>query len=154
MSETEVKPTREELLQRLKNKKKQVELHRMTKKNRETTLEKLETKAKSEQEEMMNQLKKCTPEQLKAFGLNEEMISQLLKNNQVEGTEGSEGAVGTEDLPKEIPTTQPVNSLQDTSCQTPLDPQTKTAIDNIFDIPNIHIPKMTAPSNKQNVNTI
>ena len=96
MSDAEVKPTREELLLKLRNKKKQVELHRMTKKNRESTLEKLETKAKSEQEEMMNQLKKCTPEQLKAFGLNQEMIDQLFKNAQpaeaVEAVEPVEAA--------------------------------------------------------------
>ena len=154
MNTAETKPTREELLQKLRNKKKQVELHRMTKKNRESTLEKLETKAKSEQEEMMNQLKKCTPEQLKAFGLNQEMIDQLLKNDQVEGTEETVDADNTLDLQTQLQTSDPENNLQETPVEMPLSPQTKTAIDNIFDIPDIHVPKMTIPSNRQNVNTI
>ena len=154
MSETEVKPTREELLQKLKNKKKQVELHRMTKKNRESTLEKLETKAKTEQEEMMNQLKKCTPEQLKAFGLNQEMIDQLLKNDQVEGTEvtPTEDKSISSEAPLPIP--QPENNLQKTPTEIPLSTKTKTSLDNIFDIPDIHVPKMMVPTNRQSVNTI
>jgi ATP-dependent protease Clp ATPase subunit len=108
----------------------------MTKKNRESTLEKLETKAKSEQEEMMNQLKKCTPEQLKAFGLNQEMIDQLLKKDVTTETEQAD------------------NKLHETSVETPLDSVTKSSLDNMFDIPDIKIPKMSTPINAQIINTL
>lgn len=135
MSDNSVKPTREELLQKLKNKKKQVELYRMTKKNRDTTLEKLENKAKVEKEEMMKQLKKCTPEQLKAFGLNDEMIAQLLKK----------------DEPEENPH-EPEIDLHQNDLHASHSSDNKKAIDNIFDIPDIHIPKMTVPVNSRIVN--
>jgi hypothetical protein len=136
MNNTEAKPTREELLQKLRNKKQQVGLHRMTKKNRECVLEKLETKAKSEQEEMMNQLKKCTPEQLKAFGLNDEMIDQILKKDATTETEQSD------------------DKLQEKEVETPLNSVIKSSLDNMFDIPDIKIPKMSAPINAQIVNTL
>ena len=142
MDNTEAKPTREELLQKLKNKKKQVELHRMTKKNRECTLEKLETKAKSEQEEMMNQLKKYTPEQLKAFGLNQEMIDQLLKKDVTTETE------------QPVQTQQSENKLEETAMELPLNSITKSSLDNMFDIPDIKIPKMSTPINAQIINTL
>ena len=135
MSDNSVKPTREELLQKLKNKKKQVELYRMTKKNRDTTLEKLESKAKAEKEEMMNQLKKCTPEQLKAFGLNDEMITQLLKKDETEENHQ-----------------EPEINLYQNDLHASHNSEHKKSIDNIFDIPDIHVPKMTAPVNSRIVN--
>jgi hypothetical protein len=144
MSDNTVKPSREELLQKLRNKQKQGEMHRMTKKNRDTKLEKLEAKAKSEQEEMINQLKKCTPEQLKAFGLNQEMIDQLLKKDQPEETQQQQ----------EETQQQQENELDENDLQKQLSSQTKLSIDNIFDIPDIHVPKMTVPINTQVVNNI
>jgi hypothetical protein len=144
MSDNSVKPSREELLQKLRNKKKQGEMHRMTKKNRDSKLEKLEAKAKSEQEEMINQLKKCTPEQLKAFGLNQEMIDQLLKKEQPEETQQHQ----------EETQVQQENEQDENDLQKQLSSQTKLSIDNIFDIPDIHVPKMTVPVNAQVVNNI
>ena len=151
MSDNTVKPSREELLQKLRNKQKQGEMHRMTKKNRDTKLEKLEAKAKSEQEEMINQLKKCTPEQLKAFGLNQEMIDQLLKKDQPEEIQQQQEE--TQQQPEETQQQQE-NELDENDLQKQLSSQTKLSIDNIFDIPDIHVPKMTVPINTQVVNNI
>lgn len=129
MNSSDTKLSREELLQKLKNKKKQNELHRMTKKNRECTLEKLESKAKLEQDEMMKQLKMCTPEQLRNFGLNEEQIQQILKK---------------EDNQENTQTNQ----------VEPVVNNTKSELENMFEIPDIKIPKMAAPINAQIVNTL
>ena len=154
MNTAETKPTREELLQKLRNKKKQFEIHRMTKKNRDVTLEKFETKAKTEQEQMMNELKKCTPDQLKAFGLNQEMIDQLFKNAQpAEAVEAVE-AVEPVEAAKAAKAVETENILQDNQLESPLSSGTKSMMNNIFDIPDIHIPKMTRPINLQSVNQV
>jgi hypothetical protein len=129
MNQNDTKLSRDELLQKLKNKKKQNQLHRMTKKNREGVLEKMESKAKLEQEEMMKQLKMCTPEQLRNFGLNEEQIQQILKKEEsVENSQSNQP--------------QPVVNTD------------KSEPDNMFEIPDIKIPKMAPPINAQIVNTI
>jgi hypothetical protein len=151
MNTAETKPTREELLQKLRNKKKQVEMHRMTKKNRDVTLEKFETKAKTEQEQMMNELKKCTPDQLKAFGLNQEMIDQLFKNVQADQ---ADQPVEPVEAVEAVEAVEPENILQENQVESPLILETKSMMNNIFDIPDIHIPKMTRPMNLQSVNEV
>lgn len=129
MNNTETKLSRKELIQKLNNKKKQNELFRMTKKNRECTLEKLESKAKLEEEEMMKQLKMCTPEQLRNFGLNEEQIQQILKKEEnQENTQSNQP--------------QPVVN------------NTNSKLENMFEIPDIKIPKMAAPINAKIVDTL
>jgi len=88
MNNNETKLTREELLEKLRNKKKQSEMIRMTKKNKDVVLEKFQTQAKLEQEKMtqerenmMEELKKFTPEQLKQLGLDDKTISHIISQN-------------------------------------------------------------------------
>ena len=130
MNDTSQKLTREELLEKLRNKKKQNELIRMTKKNKDVVLEKLQSKAKSEQEamtqdseRMMQELKKYTPEQLKQIGLDDKMIEHILSKN------------------------ADVLNVQDEK------QEQSQNLDKTSDIPNVPLSKLT-PVNKNNLNEV
>jgi hypothetical protein len=134
MNDTQQKPTREELLEKLRNKKKQNELVRMTKKNKDVVLEKLQSKAKSEQEammqereKMMQELKKYTPEQLKQIGLDDKMIEHILSKN-------AESLNVQDEKQHE----------KQHECQN---------CDNMFNIPNVSLSKLS-PVNKGNLSEI
>jgi len=76
------KPTREELLQKLRNRKLQGTLLRMKKKVRENKLENFKQKAQEHQNALMENIKNLSPEQLKEMGIDINLLNNMTVANE------------------------------------------------------------------------